>query len=155
MFLVQFCSRRTAYIVRDNAKKFTSVGLSYKDVILFSKIFYCSNHLLVQWLARQTAIQQVPGSIPGYILEIFLEVQGLERGTPSLVRTIWQVLDMRSSEIRLRKLKLRLMDKRFANHNAPCTAIWQQPFQSVLVLWSCSATDLIFNLNFLSSVQFT
>ena len=40
MFLVRFCSRRTAYIVRDNAKKFTSVGLSYKDVILFSKIFY-------------------------------------------------------------------------------------------------------------------
>ena len=29
-----------AYIVRDNARKFTSVGLSYKDVILFSKIFY-------------------------------------------------------------------------------------------------------------------
>ena len=40
MFLVLFCSRRTAYIVRDNAKKFTSVGLSYKGVILFSKIFY-------------------------------------------------------------------------------------------------------------------
>ena len=41
-FLTQrsFCSRRTAYIVRDNAKKFTSVGLSYKDVIIFSKIFY-------------------------------------------------------------------------------------------------------------------
>ena len=35
-----FCSRRTAYIVRDNVKIFTSVGLSYKDVILFSKIFY-------------------------------------------------------------------------------------------------------------------
>ena len=35
-----FCSRRTAYIVRDNAKKFTPVDLSYKDVILFSKIFY-------------------------------------------------------------------------------------------------------------------
>ena len=34
------CSRRTACIVRDNAKKFTSVGLSYKGVILFSKIFY-------------------------------------------------------------------------------------------------------------------
>ena len=33
-------SRRTAYIVRDNAKTFTSVGSSYKDVILFSKIFY-------------------------------------------------------------------------------------------------------------------
>ena len=40
MFLVLFCSRRTAYIVRDNVKKFTSVGLSYKHVILFSKIFY-------------------------------------------------------------------------------------------------------------------
>ena len=39
-FLVLFYSLRTAYIVRDNAKKFTSVGLSYKDVILFSKIFY-------------------------------------------------------------------------------------------------------------------
>ena len=35
-----FSTRRTAYIVRDNAKKFTSVGLSYKDVILCSKIFY-------------------------------------------------------------------------------------------------------------------
>ena len=34
------CSRRTAYIVRDNAKKITLVGLSYKDVILFPKIFY-------------------------------------------------------------------------------------------------------------------
>ena len=40
MFIVQFCSRRTAYIVRGNAKIFTSVGLSYKDVIFFSKIFY-------------------------------------------------------------------------------------------------------------------
>ena len=35
MFLVPFCSRSTAYIVRDNAKKFTSVGLSYNGVILF------------------------------------------------------------------------------------------------------------------------
>ena len=53
---------------------------------------------------------------------------------------------MRSIEIRLRKLKLRLRDKRFGNHKAPCTAIWQQPFQSVLALRSCSATDL-FNFN--------
>ena len=30
-------SRRTAYIVRYNAKKFTLVGLFYKDVILFLK----------------------------------------------------------------------------------------------------------------------
>ena len=48
---------------------------------------------------------------------------------------------MRSSEIRLRKLKLRLRDKRFANHKAPCTAIWQQPLQSVLALRGCSATE--------------
>ena len=65
---------------------------------------------LVQWIARLTAIQEVPGSIPGYILEIFLEVQGLDRDPPSLVRPIGQLLDKRSSEIRLRKLKLRLGD---------------------------------------------
>ena len=40
MFLVLFCSHHTAYIVRDNAKKLTSVGLSYKGVISFSEIFY-------------------------------------------------------------------------------------------------------------------
>ena len=40
MFILLFCSSRTAYIVRDNAKKITSVGLSYKGVILFSEIFY-------------------------------------------------------------------------------------------------------------------
>ena len=40
MFLVLFRSRRTAYIIRDNAKKITSVGLSHKNLILFSKIFY-------------------------------------------------------------------------------------------------------------------
>ena len=97
---------------------------------------------LVQWLACLTAIQEVPGSIPGYTLEIFLEVQSLERGPPSLVRTIGQLLDMRSSEIQLRKLKLRLRDKRFANHKAPCTVIWQQPLQLVQALQGCSATEL-------------
>ena len=40
MFLVLFCSRPTDHIVRDNAKKFPSVGLSYKGIILFTKIFY-------------------------------------------------------------------------------------------------------------------
>ena len=35
MFLVLFCACRTAYIFRDNAKKFTSVDLSYKYVKLF------------------------------------------------------------------------------------------------------------------------
>ena len=43
VFLVLFCSRCTAYIVRDNAKKITSVGLSCREVILFSKIFYVFN----------------------------------------------------------------------------------------------------------------
>ena len=60
---------------------------------------------------------------------------------------------MRTSEIRLTKLKLRLRDKRFANHKARCTAIWQQPLQSVLALQGCSAMDLIFlNLMFALSV---
>ena len=57
----------------------------------------------------------------------------------------WVATWMRSSEIRLRKLKLRLRDKRFANHKAPCGTIWQQPLQSVLALRGCSATDLISN----------
>ena len=48
---------------------------------------------LVQWLACLTAIQEVPGSIPGYTLEIFLDIQCLERGPPSLMRTIGQLLD--------------------------------------------------------------
>ena len=32
------------------------------------------NHLFGIVLARLTAIQEVPGSIPGYTLEVFLEV---------------------------------------------------------------------------------
>ena len=48
MFLVPFCSRRTAYIVSDNTKKFTSVGLSYKGVILFKKIFYVFDAVYVK-----------------------------------------------------------------------------------------------------------
>ena len=47
-FLVLFCSRRTAYIVRDNEKKFISVGLSNKDVTLFSKIFYMFDEVYVK-----------------------------------------------------------------------------------------------------------
>ena len=48
VFFVPVCSRRTAYIVRDNAKTFTPVGLSYKDVILFSKIFYVFDAVYVK-----------------------------------------------------------------------------------------------------------
>ena len=40
----------------------------------------------------------------------------------------WVTTWMRSSEIRLRKLKLRLRDKLFTNHKAPCTVIWQNEF---------------------------
>ena len=74
---------------------------------------------LVQWLARLTAIQEVLGLTPGYTLEIFLEVQGLERGPPSLVRPIGQLLDMRNSKIRLRKLKLRLRDSALLTTRPP------------------------------------
>ena len=48
MFIFQFCSHRTAYIVKDNTKKIASVGLSYKEVILFSKIFYMFNVVYVK-----------------------------------------------------------------------------------------------------------
>ena len=48
---------------------------------------------------------------------------------------------MRSSKIQLRKLKLRLRDKHFAIHRAPCIAIWQQPLQLVLALRDYSAME--------------
>ena len=51
MFLVLFCSRRTDYIVRDNAKKITSVGLSCKEVILVIKIFYMFDVVYVKSIA--------------------------------------------------------------------------------------------------------
>ena len=38
MFPVLFTSYCLYSIIRDNATKFTSVGLSYKDIILFSNI---------------------------------------------------------------------------------------------------------------------
>ena len=70
-------------------------------------------------MVSMSVIQEVPGSIPGYTLEIFVEVQGLEWVPPSLVRTIGQLLDMRSSEIRLRKLKLRLRDNALLTTRPP------------------------------------
>ena len=40
MFLFPLCSRCTAYyIVIDNVKTFTSVGVSFKDVILLEKLY--------------------------------------------------------------------------------------------------------------------
>ena len=65
----------------------------------------------------------------------------------------WVAIWMRSSDIRLRKLKLRLRDKCFVNHKAPCTAIWQQPLQSVLALRGCSTTDLIYTKYWILWVQ--
>ena len=66
---------------------------------------------------------------------------GSVMGSTQPHENIWVLLDMRSSVIRLRKLKLNWRDKRFANHKAPCTAIWQQPLQSVLALRGCSVMD--------------
>ena len=108
--------------------------------IFIIRSYYC----LLQWLAPVTAIQEVPGSIPTIPQNFFLEVQDLERGAPSIMTTIGQLLYMSRSETRLRKLKLRLRDKRFVNHNAPYIVIWQQPLQPVLALQSCSAMDLLF-----------
>ena len=112
-------------------------AMRFKMTALIWRYYSCTMiACLVQWLVHLTAIQEVPGSIPGYNLEIFLEVQGLVRGPPSLVRTTGYLLDIltsyfliresnclptRSSEIQLRKLKLKLRDKHFANHKAPCT----------------------------------
>ena len=45
---ILFTPYRTAYIVRDNAKEFTSEGLSYKDLILFSKTFYLFDAVYVK-----------------------------------------------------------------------------------------------------------
>ena len=51
---------------------------NYKEIAK-TRVFDHSNTrfattCLVSWLARLTVIQEVPGSIPGYTLEIFLEV---------------------------------------------------------------------------------
>ena len=48
MFLFLFWLRCTAYIVKDNAKIFTSMGLPCKDVILFSKKLYMFNVVYVK-----------------------------------------------------------------------------------------------------------
>ena len=69
MFLVLFCSCLTAYIVRDNAKNITSVGLFYKGVILFSKIFYVFDVVYVKsnsitWSeSRGNAVKKAKGSL--------------------------------------------------------------------------------------------
>ena len=47
----------------------------------------------------------------------------MERGPTSFVRTTGLLHDIRSTEIRLRKLKLSLKEKRFANHKAALAAL--------------------------------
>ena len=57
----------------DNDAQGRSLMLSpilFCTIVLYVKTTTC----LVWWLARLTAIQEVPSSIPGYTLEIFLEV---------------------------------------------------------------------------------
>ena len=61
MFLFLFCSRQTAYIVRDNAKTFTSLCLSWKDVI-YVKIKW--NYMLIFWSqSRGNTVEKVKGSV--------------------------------------------------------------------------------------------
>ena len=99
---------------------------------------------LVWWLARLTASQEVPDSISGYTLEIFFWKYRVWNGVhPTSCEGNWIAIWIGKSEIRLRKLKLRLRDKRFANHKAACTVIWQQPLQEILALRGCSAMDLL------------
>ena len=88
--------------------------------------------------------QEVPGSIPSYTLEMFSRSVGSGTGSTQPCEDNWVATRYEKQRIRLRKMKLRLRDKRFANHKAPCTVIWQQPLQSVLPLRSCSATDLYY-----------
>ena len=68
MFLVLFCSRRPTYIVRDNAKTFTSVGLSYKDVIFVEKSTCLrkikQHYMLIFWPeSRGNTVEKVKGCV--------------------------------------------------------------------------------------------
>ena len=60
----------------ESMQNFNLIGPLVSEMWIFKLIFICKfqkTTSLVYW-ARLTAIQEVPGSIPGYILEIFLEV---------------------------------------------------------------------------------
>ena len=54
-------------------------------------------------------VQKVASSILGYNLQIILEIHDFERGPPTLEYN-WVALDVKSREIPLGKLKLRLED---------------------------------------------
>ena len=86
------------------------------------QVFRCKLRNLGCSFTRDEQVRQLPvafRTIPSYTLEIFLEAQVLERDPPSLVRTIGQLLGMKSSEIRLRKLKLRLRDNALLTTRPP------------------------------------
>ena len=69
---------------------------------------------------------------------------GSETGSMQPREDNWVATWNKKLQIWLTKLELRLRDKCFANHKAPCTAMLQQPLHSVLALWGCSATILYF-----------
>ena len=77
-------------------------------------------------------------NVPGFDYRLYIRnfsvSTGSGTGPPTLVRTTEWLFDTRSSEIRLSKLKLRLLDICFANHRAPCILIWKQPIQLALVI---------------------
>ena len=47
----------------------------------------------------------------------------------------------------LKNTEIKVEGQRFSNYKAPCTFIWQQPLQSLLVLWSCGAKIYLKNKN--------
>ena len=65
---------------------------------------------LVWWLACLTAIQEVPGLIPSYTLQFFLEVWVWNGVYPASWCRLGSYC-LRSSKTLIRKLKLRLRDK--------------------------------------------
>ena len=84
-----------------------------------------------------TTIPEVQVPIPGYTQTIFLVIWGVDEDSPSLFRTVRYLLDKRSSEILLRKLKLRLRD------NALLTTRPHALISYINLFSRCSVMDLI------------
>ena len=104
-----------------------------KDAI---PLFKLDEHLEWTVLCGATACDyqhRGTGSIPGYTLEIFLGVKGLEWGSFRPMKTVGEVLDT-SKEIRLRIFKLRLRDNTFLTRSPPSL-----PFPATASVILCSS----------------
>ena len=93
------------------------------------------NTSLVQWPACLTTDHGVTGSIPGTSTN-FKYGFGLERGPPSLVRTIGQLLDEEIADL-IRKSTFMDLRKRNANHIIP--SFCHQPFICRSLVDRCSS----------------